>query len=462
MCCACAPRPPCRTGRRPAPGLRRQPRAPVGDLQRHPVAAGRGQGDRDRRRAVPQRVAHQVRHDHVDAPPVDHGPYVLPEFDGHPVGPPPQRQRRPYGVGEVRHGRVEADRPGVEAGDLHQVLDQPGQPRRLRADGTGRVGGVRRQLVGVLLQDRRHHRHRRQGRAQFVRHVRHEPPRLRLLGPQLRVGRLERVGRLVERPRQVGQFVVATDRHPAAEVPCGEFTGGPPQLPYRPQDRPGGQQRQQRGQHHHGHGPRPYGVQQGGRVVALGPQVGDHEDLQARGAPVPVGVRHGRADDQIRVAAPLDPLEPGPVPGPDSRPQFGGDPALRVGVRVGDGGQVLVAGDHDARAQPLGDLRREPGQRPLVGRQVEPRADDGDPLPEVVHGGVLGALEDGGAGVPVGEGRRGHRADEGDEDEGHDEPDPQPAGEPPRATPEGAPQRAPGPVPGGAPGDGPSHSGPKR
>lgn len=201
------------------------------------------------------------------------------------------------------------------------------------------------------------------------------------------------------------------------------------------------------------------GVQQGGGVVAFGPEAGDREDLQTGGSPVAVRVRHGHADHQIRLVPPHHPLEPGSVPGPDGGAQLGGDPVLRVGERVGHRDEILVARDHDPGAEAVRDLRREPGERPLVGRQVEVGGDRGGPCPYVVHGGVLGAPEDGGPRVPVGERGRGHRADERAQDERHDEPCPQSPDEP-----SGTPFRG-GRGRGGALGDGATrtpHSGPKR
>ena len=151
-----------------------------------------------------ERVADQVGEDHVQAARVEAGVEAAlgVQVDGVQPGPGVDACRDL--VGEVD---VVQDQPcgaRIEAGDLHEVLDEVVEPPGLADDEP--YGGldhrVHRPGLGLqlLLQDLRHGCDRGERRTEFVAHVRDEPPggvvpRGHVLDPFL-----QRFGRVVERP----------------------------------------------------------------------------------------------------------------------------------------------------------------------------------------------------------------------------------------------------------------------
>jgi hypothetical protein len=117
---------------------------------------------------------------------------------------------------------VDALGAGVEAGDLHQVLDELAQAGDVRDQQLGRPARLRRQLVEVVGQQRGLAHQGGQRRAQLVGDVGGEAPLPRLGGLQLADLRLQRSRHLVERLRPGAELVAALDGQPRLEQALGK------------------------------------------------------------------------------------------------------------------------------------------------------------------------------------------------------------------------------------------------
>lgn len=154
----------------------------------------------------------------------------------------------------VGHVDVVQDQPGrtrVEAGDLHEVLDQVVEPARLadhqphgRLDHRVHRAGLRLQL---LLEDLRDGGDRGERRTEFMAHVRHEAPRGVVAGGHVVDPFLQRLGRVVERPREIGEFVGARHAEPGVQLALAEPARGDPEPVHRLQYGRRGGLREQRG-----------------------------------------------------------------------------------------------------------------------------------------------------------------------------------------------------------------------
>ena len=107
---------------------------------------------------------------------------------------------------------------GIEARQLHELLDERPQPPHVGHQQLGRSPALRRQLVEVLAHDRRLGDERGDRRPQLVRHVGHEPAVLVLgrLEPPDRVR--EDAGHPVEPLGPGPELVARRDGHPRRQV----------------------------------------------------------------------------------------------------------------------------------------------------------------------------------------------------------------------------------------------------
>lgn len=394
--------------------LRHQPRRPV--PLPGPQAYGDGLGP------VPQCVADQVGDDHVEAARVERRPYTVLEFGTDAVVPVTGLKGLADGLGHVDLVAVEIDGPGVEPGDLHQVLDERGEFSGLRADQPDGRRGVGAQPGGVLVEHLGDGQHAGERGAQFVRHVRGEAPGPFLGLAELLDGLLELGRRLVERPGQFRDLVGAADRDPGVEFAPADAGCGAAQFTYRTQDAARGEQGGDQGDEQGGQGAVAGRGDHGGDVRLLGGE--RHHGIQdeAGGLAAVAAVEEGRhADGQPGLAVLHHPLERAVavVPGrlPQSRRDHGGgrtvrggDPQVPVLGEDGPGVRLAVAGKGEAQVPQPDRVRWE----------VD--APGADPVAELGDCGVLRLLQDRGAGLAVGQGRGGGGADRGDEQERGYEP----------------------------------------
>ncbi|OEV16044.1 hypothetical protein AN221_35195 [Streptomyces nanshensis] len=100
---------------------------------------------------MPEGVADQVGDHHVEAAGVEPGADAGGEFgaDAVVLVPVPVLEGLADGLGHIDLVGVQLGRAGVEAGDLHQVLDEHRELPGLRADQPDRAGGVGVQVVRV-------------------------------------------------------------------------------------------------------------------------------------------------------------------------------------------------------------------------------------------------------------------------------------------------------------------------
>ena len=111
---------------------------------------------------------------------------------------------------------------GVEAGDLHQVLDQPPQAPDVRDQELGGPPGLDRHRLEMLGEERGLADERRQRRAQLVGDVGGEAALAGLGGGEGRDLRLERRRHLVEGLRPDPELVTPLDGKPRLEQSLGE------------------------------------------------------------------------------------------------------------------------------------------------------------------------------------------------------------------------------------------------
>ena len=130
--------------------------------------------------------------------------------------------------------------PGVEPGDLHEVLDQGGEPVGLadQEPGGAAPGVVQPGLVGLEHVGRR--RQRRERRAQLVADVGHEAPVAGLEVAEVADRLLQRFGHAVEGVAQVGELVAALLGKAGAEQADLEAVGRRARLAEGPQQAAGG------------------------------------------------------------------------------------------------------------------------------------------------------------------------------------------------------------------------------
>lgn len=197
--------------------------------------------DTDRTAAVLQRVADEVREDHVQAARVEarHDAALGVQVDG--VQPGTRVYARGDLVGDVH---VVEDQPGgarVEAGDLHEVLDQVVEAAGLaddqpdgRFDHRVDTAGLR---VEFLFQDLRHGGDRGERRTEFVGHVRHEAAGRLLAGAHVVHALLEGLRGVVERTGEIREFVRTRDAQPGVELALAQTAGRDAEAVHRLEDR---------------------------------------------------------------------------------------------------------------------------------------------------------------------------------------------------------------------------------
>lgn len=371
-----------------------------------------------------ERVADQVRDDHVEAPRVDPAAQFagLGEQDVHRVQPGAGGEGAAEGLGEVDVVQLQGRRARVEAGDLHQVVHQAGQLHGFLADEPYGRGGVRGQAGRILVEDVGHRRHRGQRGAQLVRHVRDETAGTGLHAAQFGHGPLQRGRGLVEGVGKVGEFVGAVDGEPGVQVPLGDPPSGAAQLPYRTQHAPGGQQGEQDGQAQGGQDGATDGGDQGVDVTLFTGLRYGQEDRDPGGRVFAGGLEGDRqADDERGAAGRRHPLEDGGSAGAHGRPHGGcqfGEPVLWCG----SGPQFAIAGQYAPvlRRFRAGHLSGDPLQVG-PGRGVTDACRKGvHVISEAFDHVVLALLEHPGAGLPEGQGACGQGGDGGDEHERHE------------------------------------------
>ena len=168
-----------------------------------------------------ERVVDEVGHDPLEPPRVaGHAQAVA--FEPHAAVPAARPHRRPHERRDVDLLGVDALGARVEAGDLHQVLDQLAQAADVRDQQLGRPPRLGRHPVEVAGQQRGLAHQRGQRRPQLVRDVGREAALPRLRSLQLADLRLQRGGHLVERLRPGAELVPALHRQPRLEQALGQ------------------------------------------------------------------------------------------------------------------------------------------------------------------------------------------------------------------------------------------------
>ncbi len=123
----------------------------VGDLHERPDAVP-AHPDRDVPAPVLDGVAGQVRHDPLQAPAVgDH--HDLLGLDAHAVVPSPRADGGLHQRAQVEGLGPDRLAPGVEPGDLHEVLHQLAEAGHVGDQELGRPPGPLREVVEVLAQE---------------------------------------------------------------------------------------------------------------------------------------------------------------------------------------------------------------------------------------------------------------------------------------------------------------------
>ncbi len=113
--------------------------------------------------------------------------------------PAPRADQRGRDRPNIDHPPLDGLGPGIEHGDLHQLVDQRPEPAYVGDQQLDRTAGRVGELACLFAQHRGLGDQRGQRRPQLVRDVRGEPALAVLRGNQFRDLRLERVGHLVER-----------------------------------------------------------------------------------------------------------------------------------------------------------------------------------------------------------------------------------------------------------------------
>ena len=191
-------------------------------------------------------------------------------------------------------------RRGVEARQLHELLDERPHPPDIGHEQLGGSAALRRQLVEMVADDRRLGDERRERRPQLVRHVGDEPPVLVL-------GRLEAADRVrqdaghpVEPLGPGPEFVARRDRHPRRQVAALDPLGDAPGLFHRRQDAARHGPRDHEREHDHHEGADREGQAQ---LVDRGIDAGDVADEVERRA----AAGRSTADDERRLPRDIEP-----------------------------------------------------------------------------------------------------------------------------------------------------------
>lgn len=387
-------------------------------------------------------VADEVGEDDVEAARVEPGVDAALGVQVHGVQPGAGVEARGDLVGEVD---VVQDQPGgarVEAGDLHQVLDEVAEPLGLADDEA--YGGLDHRVhaaglgVEFLFEHLHHRRDRGQRGAQLVRHVGDEPARGVVPGGHVGDPLLQRLGGLVERPCQLGEFIGTGDPEPGVQLALAEPARGDAEPVHGLEDGRRGGLREQRGTDQREPGGDTQRPGEGVEVLRL--RLKGLEHVAGRPAADHPGPGH-----QIRRAVLGDPL---PVQVVrllvavghrlllvHRRPQRLGHVLQRKAVqaaRVAVDRLVVrvLADEQDAEAlAAVGHLARRAHQFVLRGVHRQRAGAVLHLLAEVAQDGVLGAGEDGLAVEPVRDAGRGHGGGQRDQAEDHDQPEAQ-TGEP--------------------------------
>lgn len=180
---------------RQVPG--RDTRTRVGHLDIAPGTVGAGPHP-DIAAAVLDRVAEEVGQDPLDPARV-RGQRDRLALHRDPVLPAPRAEQRGDHGPDVDQPPLDRLGPGIEPGDLQQLLDQRPEPAHIADQQLNRAAGRDRQVAGLAGEQRGPGDQRGQRRAQLVCHVRGEPHFAGLRRRQRGDLRLKRIGHLVER-----------------------------------------------------------------------------------------------------------------------------------------------------------------------------------------------------------------------------------------------------------------------
>ena len=234
----------------PRERLRRHARPAVRDDDRRA-------GDRHRQRhlhraarGVVTRVVHEVPDDPVQPPRVRRDDHGL-AGQGDRGAREPRRDHRGDEPPEVDRLQADGLGVGVEARDLHELVDEVAEAADVGDQELRGAPAVRGHAVEAALDQRRLGDQRRQRRAQLVRHVRGEPSVLLLRGLEPADRRLEGVGHAVELGAPAPELVASAGGHPRREVASRDPPRRPRRVVHRPEDaardEPGGDQRHEDG-----------------------------------------------------------------------------------------------------------------------------------------------------------------------------------------------------------------------
>ena len=236
---------------------------------------------------------------------------------------------------------------GVEARDLHQVVDQRAEARHVANEQLAAAPAIRRQRVEVVVQERRLLHERGHRRAQLVRYVGDERALLVLGKLQLPHGPFQRRSHPVERGRPRPELVARIDRQASGQVSRRDAPGRIARIADGPQDPAREEPRRER---------REAGQDQAADEQRL-PELGDRglgpgrveQEVERRAA-----VRAPGPRDEVRRAVQVQPLEPD-LAALDQRAQLRRQLRKRV---CGDepGRQRIAVAEVDDRAHPAAQL----------------------------------------------------------------------------------------------------------
>ncbi|CAM5571193.1 hypothetical protein SGLAM104S_09849 [Streptomyces glaucescens] len=377
---------------------------------------------------MPQRVADEIGDHDVEAARVEPGANAGGQFGADPaVRPVPVLQGLADGLRRVDLVGVQLRRARVEAGDLHQVLDEHGELPRLGADQPDRAGGVGVQQARVLVEDLGDGEHPGERGAQFVRDVGGETAGA-FLGPaQLLHGVLELARGIVEGVGEVGQFVAAPHRDAGVEPAAAHGLRGLVQFPHRTQHTARGEQTGQQGDGEAGQGTVAGGGEQRVDVDLLVGHPHDGVEDQSGGQhALRAGPEDGRhRDGQIGHAVLDDPLEAAVRIGVGGAAQLRGDDG-GDGAGARRGADRTVLGEHHPGARLA--LAGEVAQHLLQPFPLHGQDEAGllDLVAERRDRRVLRGLEQGVACLAIGQRGGGAGTDGRDQQERQDQPRPQP------------------------------------
>ena len=236
------------------------------------------------RLAVAQGVAHQVGHDHVEAPGIDGEGQSLRHVHPYLLRPAAHLQAVADRVGDVHGVHVQRGRARVEPARLDELLHQGPQPLDLpqhQPYGRRGLGGSRSassesmSVTAVIAVS---------GVLQLVGDVGDEPAGHRLQRAQLGHAPLQGGRGVVERGGELGELVLAVHGQAGVQVAGAERAGRRAEPPDRQQDLPGRHQGQgERDDQHDGAGAGQRLPQPGQELLLLG-EGDEHEDASSRWA----------------------------------------------------------------------------------------------------------------------------------------------------------------------------------